>query len=400
MKVKIKDCILDFLGKQRRHLANLQEAQFDRGEKELLKMISDENIKDAFPAPIPIISVLIWGFILLFPFLIIMHSGSFASGKIEIESLIEYYVPLLMTCLVFWVNQKYMVPKWFFKKKYFNFILGNGAWMVLSVFSREICLFLATRTPENSWADFVSSSALFQGRLSPTAILGICVSLFLVCLCSILISVFTRQVVRAFVIRERSRARIEYELDFLKQQLSPHFLFNTLNNISSLISIDPKLAEKSMTKLSQLLRVTLYQTQDKFITLKEEMDILEKYADLEKLRHDESFEFTFEKNIENPNQVIEPLLLMPLLENSMKHCVNPNGKSFAHVFVEQFDNQLYVRMENSNFPRKSKDSVGGLGLSTFNKRLGLLYKDSYSYETKIVDNTYVCELRMTLKDMK
>ncbi len=398
MKVKIKDCILDFLRKQRRHLANLQEAQFDRGEKELLKMISDENIKDAFPAPIPIISVLIWGFILLFPFLIIMHSGSFASGKIEIESLIEYYVPLLMTCLVFWVNQKYMVPKWFFKKKYFNFILGNGAWMVLSVFSREICLFLATRTPENSWADFVSSSALFQGRLSPTAILGICVSLFLVCLCSILISVFTRQVVRAFVIRERSRAHLEYELNFMKRQLSPHFLFNTLNNISSLISIDPKLAEKSMTKLSQLLRVTLYQTEDKYITLKEEIDILEKYADLEKLRHDENFEFVFNKDVEDYSKLIEPLLLMPLLENSMKHCVNPNGKSFASVDVKQHGDQLHVKMVNSNFPRKSTNHASGLGLNTFKKRLDLLYKDGFTYETRVENEAYICELKMTLKD--
>lgn len=381
-------------------MQNLQEARFDRGEKELLEIMNDENIKDTFPAPIPIITVLVWGFILLFPLLIILHPGKFSTGHLDMIGIVEYYVPLLMTFFIFWGNQKYMVPKLFFKRKYVKYILGNCICMMFSVLCREVFLFLATRGPADTWKSFFETSAIFTGHVSFWGTVTIFFSLLMVCLCSILINVFTRQTMRAFVIRERGRAHLEYELNFMKQQLSPHFLFNTLNNISSLISIDPKLAEKSMTKLSQLLRVTLYQTEDKFITLKEELEILEKYADLEKLRHDENFEFTFERKVKNPNQVIEPLLLMPLLENSMKHCVNPNGKSFAHVFVEQFDNQLYVRMENSNFPRKSKDSVGGLGLSTFNKRLGLLYKDSYSYETKIVDNTYVCELRMTLKDMK
>lgn len=400
----MKDCVKSgttgFIQKHRTRLANLQEASFDRGEKELLKILNDENLDDRFPASIPMIALLVWGFILLFPLVIILHSNNFSSESFSASSIVEYYVPLLMTFFVFVVNQKWLVPKCFFKRKYIGFILGNALLLLLSVFVRELFVFMASKAPCETWNDFFSTSIFFQRHFSPWVFVSLGASLVVVSVCSILISVFSRQVVRAFVVRERSRARIEYELDFLKQQLSPHFLFNTLNNISSLISIDPKLAEKSMTKLSQLLRVTLYQTQDKFITLKEEMDILEKYADLEKLRHDESFEFTFEKNIENPNQVIEPLLLMPLLENSMKHCVNPCGKSFAHVLVEQRGNQLYVRMENSNFPRKSKDSAGGLGLETFKKRMDLLYKGVFYYKTKVENDTYVCELKITLKEMK
>lgn len=396
-KMSVKNEIIDFLRKQKRHLADLQEAQFDRGEKELLKIMNNESVKDTFPAPIPIIAVLVWGFILLFPLLLILHPGNFSAGHVELASIVEYYVPLLMTFFIFWGNQKYMVPKWFFKKKYIKYILGNCLCMMFAVFCREIFLFLAVRGPEDSWQTFVENSALFKGHVSLLAIVVICVSLFVVCLCSILISVFTRQTMRAFVLRERGRALLEYELNFMKQQLSPHFLFNTLNNISSLISIDPKLAEKSMSKLSQLLRVTLYQTEDKFITLKEELDILEKYADLEKLRHDENFEFTFEKNLSDSASLIEPLLLMPLLENAMKHCVNPNGKSFAHVIIRQDGSNLYVRMENSNFPRKSHNDVGGLGLSTFTKRLNLLYKGNFTYETKVENETYICELNMTLK---
>lgn len=395
--MNIKSRILEFFNKQRRHLQSLQEARFDRGEKELVELMNDENIKDTFPAPIPIIAALVWGFILLFPLLLILHPGNFSSNHVELSYIVEYYVPLLMTFFIFWGNQKYMVPKWFFKKKYVKYILGNCICMLSAVLCREVFLFLATRGPDDTWRTFFETSTIFKGHVSVLATVIICISLFMVCLCSILISVFTRQTMRAFVIRERGRAHLEYELNFMKQQLSPHFLFNTLNNISTLISIDPKLAEKSMTKLSQLLRVTLYQTEDKFITLKEEIEILEKYADLEKLRHDDSFEFVFEKKVQDSSRQIEPLLLMPLLENAMKHCVNPEGKSFAHVFIEQEGDELFVRMENSNFPRKSRNDEGGLGLSTFTKRLSLLYKGNFSYETKVQDDVYSCELKLTLK---
>jgi len=83
--------------------------------------------------------------------------------------------------------------------------------------------------------------------------------------------------------REKRRTEMAYELTFLKQQLSPHFLFNTLNNITSLIRIDPSLAEKSMTELSQLLRMMLYQTADQYISVKEDVEILGKVCRLGKV---------------------------------------------------------------------------------------------------------------------
>ncbi len=190
---------------------------------------------------------------------------------------------------------------------------------------------------------------------------------------------------------------LQYELDFLKNQLSPHFLFNTLNNISALIQIDPKRAESSMNKLSQLLRMMLYQVKDKYITLQEDVDILQKYADLEKLRLDENFDFVFNVNLENPNVMIEPLLMMPLMENAMKHCVNPNGKSFAHVSITQTGDVVHFHSENSNFPRKSGRKNGGLGLTTFEKRLDLMYLDAHEYSVNIVNDVYISDLILHLK---
>ncbi len=394
-----KNRIIDFFKRQRRHLQELQEASFDRSEKEFLKIMNDENIKDTFPVPAGVIAALVWSFILLFPLTLMLDPSNNYIEKTDLNAFVAYYAPLLSTILVFGLNQSILVPKCFFRKKYVKYIIGNGILVSLCLFFRELLTFFVNRGSGESIGYFFNTY-IFESRehFSGWTVMGFHIILVTVCLCSILISILSRQTIRAFVIRETGRARLAHELEFLKQQLSPHFLFNTLNNISMLISIDPSRAEKAITQLSQLLRVTLYQTDDKYIPLKEEMEILEKYADLEKLRHDESFEFVFEKKIEDPSKKIEPLLLMPLLENAMKHCVNPNGKSFTHVFVEQVGDQLYVKMENSNFPRKPKnDGSGGFGLSTFEKRLNLRYKDSYSYKTYVENGTYFCILQVTLK---
>jgi len=89
--------------------------------------------------------------------------------------------------------------------------------------------------------------------------------------------------------------------------------------------------------------------------------------------------------------------MMPLMENAMKHCVNPNGKSFAHVSITQSGSELHFHSENSNYPRKSGRKNGGLGLSTFEKRLDLIYLDSYEYSVNIVDGVYISDLIIHLK---
>ena len=149
-----------------------------------------------------------------------------------------------------------------------------------------------------------------------------------------------------------------------------------------------------MAKLSKLLRVMLYQTSDATITIKEDIDILQKYAELEKLRLDESYDLKFNINLEDENFQIAPLIAMPLVENAIKHSVNPDGKSFAHISITQAGNKITFETENSNYPRKAKSNAGGLGLATFKKRLDLLYTSRYTYETGVVDNVYRTKLEI------
>lgn len=392
------ESIKNFLQNQRNWLAELQEAQFDRGKRELVALLKDESIK-YYPVPTYAVALLAWLFVLLFPLILILDPTAPLSNDFDIWNMIGYYVPLLSTMIFFFVNMRLLVPKFFFRKKYFIYFVCNSILLAISLTCREFAVFLMLRNPNENLVDFFATYCFRNVRehFSIWTPITFFIILALGCLICIVIVFVWRSLIREFILREKRRTEMAYELTFLKQQLSPHFLFNTLNNITSLIRLDPDLAEKSMTKLSQLLRMMLYQTADQYITLKEDVDILEKYADLEKLRLDESFDLKFEVNLENPQAQVVPLLMMPLMENAMKHCVNPDGKSFAHIFIEQKGDELCFRSENSNFPRKSNSKSSGLGLATFHKRLELMCKDKYSYSANVENGVYISILKVKLK---
>ncbi|MCQ2102830.1 MAG: histidine kinase [Fibrobacter sp.] len=361
--------------------------------------MSENEPRKNLPVPASLLMAMIWTFILLFPLLLLLDPGMMADRGVMWNALGMYYVTLLSTMLMFVINQRYFVPKFFFRKKYVKYFVGNSLVLIFVLFQREVVTFLTSRNSGEGFAEFLGSYCFSAARnhFSIWTIITFVIVLSAICFLCIMISMFSRQLIRAFITREKNKASLQYELDFLKNQLSPHFLFNTLNNITSLISFDPKLAESSMAKLSKLLRVMLYQTSDKFIELKDEVDILLKYGELEKLRLSESFDFQFDTKIGNPHCQIPPLLMMPLMENAMKHCVNPNGKSFAHIRITQDDEKIQFRSENSNYPRKPKPGASGLGLATFKKRLELLYDGKCSYNTWTEGNSYICDLVIFLK---
>jgi hypothetical protein len=390
---------LGFFQRTRNKFAVLQEIGFERNENKLRKLLKDERDLFQFPIPLFLPVFLVWLFMLLFPLVLILDPTNALNMSVNIKGLVGFYLPMLSTVFIFILNQRFLVPQLVFKKRYALYFVCNSILVVATLFFREVTFFVMERNPNEGVVDFFSSYcfSFVKGHFGFWPVISFTVLVAFVCVLCVLYHVMFRQIVRAFVLREQKRSELQYELDFLKNQLSPHFLFNTLNNISALIQFDPKRAESSMNKLSQLLRMMLYQVKDKYITLQEDVDILQKYADLEKLRLDENFDFVFNVKLENPNTMIEPLLMMPLMENAMKHCVNPNGKSFAHISITQSGNEVHFHSENSNFPRKSSRKSGGLGLSTFEKRLDLMYLDAHEYSVNIVDDIYISDLILHLK---
>lgn len=396
---KQKNPLVRFFDEKRSLFESLQEMSFERGEKKLIDILNSENEVLNYPVPTFVPFFLLWVFIILFPLMLIVDQGYFSLKEIDVRNILSFYVPLLLTLCIFQINQKFLVPGFIFKKRYLRYFISNIVFVLVALFIREVIFFLFDRAPEDSWGYFVSSYCFsaVKGHFTLWTVLSFVFFVGFICLICVAYHVMLRQIIRTFVKREQKRLALQYELDFLKSQLSPHFLFNTLNNISALIRIDPKKAESSMEKLSKLLRVMLYQTSDQYITLQEDVDILQKYASLERLRFDDNFDFRFDTQLENPDCKIDPLLVMPLVENAIKHCVNPMGGSFVHISIVQKGLDLEFHSENSNFPRKSQSKSSGLGLVMFEKRLTLLYDGCYEYTTSVENGVYKCNLKLKLR---
>ena len=389
--------VTKILESNRETFEGIQEASFLRSEKFINDLLREEKKNINYPIPPFVPLLLIWIFILLFPLATFLDPSVITSPKINARGVVGFYIPFITTTLIFFINQKFLVPSCMFKKHYFSFVFHNTVLVIGAIFVREVAFFLLERNPGEGIAYFFTSycfSNMKDGHFSIITVILFSILVGFVCGISILYNIVLRHTLRAFILREQKSMSLQYELDFLKNQLSPHFLFNTLNNISALITIDPKRAEESMAKLSKLLRITLYQTSDKTIALRDDIDILQKYADLERLRLDSSYDLRFDIQVENPEFQIAPLIAMPLVENAIKHSLNPDGKSFAHIFIKQEGNTLSIRTENSNFPRKSKPNAGGLGIATFKKRLDLLYALNYEYTTSAEDGVYRANLKI------
>ena len=389
--------VTKILENNRETFEGMQEASFVRSEKLINDLLREEKKSFNYPIPPFVPLLLIWIFVLLFPLATFLDPSVITSPKINARGVVGFYVPFCTTTLIFFLNQKFLVPSCIFKKHYVPFVIHNAILVIGAIFVREVAFFLLERNPGEGITYFFTSycfSNMKGGHFSFMTVLLFSILVGFVCGISILYNIVLRHTLRAFLQREQKNMALQYELDFLKNQLSPHFLFNTLNNISALIQFDPKRAEESMSKLSKLLRMMLYQTSDKTIPINEDIDILQKYADLEKLRLDQNYDLKFDIKLEDPNFQIIPLVAMPLVENAIKHSVNPDGKSFAHISIVQEGSKVTYKTENSNFPRKAKSNAGGLGLATFSKRLELFYRSNFKYETSVKDGVYTAVLEI------
>lgn len=186
----------------------------------------------------------------------------------------------------------------------------------------------------------------------------------------------------------RANETVVAELSWLKAQLNPHFLFNTLNNISSLTQIDPDKAQESIGQLSDLLRYALYDSEADKVSLAAEMDFMSNYIDLMALRCNELT--TVEKEFKVPQEHVEvaPLLFISLVENAFKHGVNARYPSYVKVKMYYQDKKIWFSCSNSVFHNNKpievvgkSDHVGsGIGLENMKRRLELLYPGRYTYD--------------------
>ena len=187
------------------------------------------------------------------------------------------------------------------------------------------------------------------------------------------------------------------ELNYLKSQTNPHFLFNTLNNIYSLARDKSDLAPESILRLSKILRFMLYETSGDYIAIEQELKILNDYIALERLRYDESLHVNFNYDIEDMKQALPPLLLIPLVENAFKHGVSETrNRPFVDIHLSVNKRQLTFVVKNSAEQFLTDGSVKeNIGLSNLRRQLELLYSD-YSLSAQQKDSVFTATLKINL----
>ncbi|HTE26195.1 sensor histidine kinase [Flavitalea sp.] len=187
------------------------------------------------------------------------------------------------------------------------------------------------------------------------------------------------------------------ELNYLKSQTNPHFLFNTLNNIYALARDKSDLAPESILRLSKILRYMLYETGGDFIAIEQELKIIGDYIALEQLRYDDSLRVNFNNNIEDMKQAIPPLLLIPLVENAFKHGVSETrGMPYVDIHLSVKNRQLLFIVKNSSEAVSQPGNVTEhIGLSNLRRQLHLLYTD-YNLSVQQAPSEFTATLKINL----
>jgi len=192
------------------------------------------------------------------------------------------------------------------------------------------------------------------------------------------------------------------ELKLLKAQLNPHFLFNTLNNLYGLSVVKSDKLPNLMLKLSDLLRYSLYDTKETYVALEKELQYLENYMSLEKIRLEETTEIQFIKNGDLGSKKIAPMLFIVFVENAFKHLgTSKEEKSRVSVVIEGAASQLILKCENTTdgagtVENNLEAGKSGIGLKNAKKRLALLYPEKHQLTIVDKDNTYSVTLILDL----
>jgi LytS/YehU family sensor histidine kinase len=195
--------------------------------------------------------------------------------------------------------------------------------------------------------------------------------------------------------RLRDKQRLESELQFLKAQVNPHFLFNAINSIYFLIKKNPDQAAATLIKLSDLLRFQLYDCSDEKIAIEKELEYLHNFIALEKIRKGEKIKVNVEQHGNLSGFELSPFLLIPFVENAFKHVSTGQKENIISIILQRENNTLTARIENTT-EKKVAQVVGGIGLQNVRRRLELLYPDLHKLDIHENDAEYAVSLSLTI----
>lgn len=327
---------------------------------------------------------------------------TFAAGDMNgdyLKRTIHYSIILFPKIIAAYLLVYFLVPKFLFKKKYFGFLL---LFIVSAYFicagARIIVVYIVeefTRTKpfeQEPVLEILTDLkylylSYFLGIYYPALIMQTLV-------------LFKESFEKRSVVEKLEREKISAELNFLKSQIHPHFLFNTLNNLYVLTLKKSDRAPETVLKLSEILDYMIYQCNDNEINIEKEIQLIENYVELEQLRYGEKLDLDLQVEIDKQQTKITPLLLISIIENAFKHGVSGSiSKAKVTIEIKVKNHKLYCKVFNTKPEFEQNDETNfkqGIGLKNTKKQLALIYPKRNKLLLEQDKNTYTVTLTINL----
>ena len=345
--------------------------------------------------------LVVWGIMLVFPYLMLLRGGiNMPLSNYILNGGFWYGIWIL----VFYMNYLWLVPKYVLKHNVLIYLLVNivvilGFSFSYHVWGEHMFRYYVEHMP-------MGTNEFPQWRMDirPPLFIEVIRDSFPLIILTIIATVI--RVSEEWRKSESSRkeaekALAEAELQNLRSQLNPHFLLNTLNNIYALIAFDTNKAQESVKELSKLLRHVLNENKDQFTTMKKEMEFIQSYIELMRIRLSSNVTVETEYDLDPQSQTpIAPLIFISLVENAFKHGISPTEPSYIKIRFSEVQGIVRCLIQNSNHRKVGYDKSGsGIGLEQVQKRLDLSYPGKYSWHYGLSNdgNEYSSSLEIQTK---
>jgi two-component system, LytTR family, sensor kinase len=341
--------------------------------------------------------VLIWMFLLILPWF--FFNLNWKDNSYEIE---RYYYRSLIYGVYFYIIFLWVVPKFFFQQKKYSFF-GITILLIIA-FYFILDLSNSSLFPE-SQKDLVfrqemtmlaEKAKLPRPPFKRMHIYDYILTYIFITGFSMGIRVVEKLSENEKIRKELEKEKLQSELMFLKYQVSPHFFFNTLNNIYSLIEFDTADAQKAVLRLSKMMRYLLYETQPEKALISTEIDFISNYIDLMRLRLTDKVVLNISLPLITNDFMVPPLLFIPFVENAFKHGISNREPSFIDISLKIVDQNIdfIVRNSISGVVFNESEIKTGIGLENVQKRLKLLFNNNYSLTINKTNNIHEVKLKI------
>lgn len=327
---------------------------------------------------------LVWLTIFLIPYI---YTKRISDSPIEFNDVLNIWGKILPYYIIFLLNNYILAPFLLLRQRYIWYITTLII-LVVAVFGNAELFELSNHIGQLSLTEL----QLYWKMLLGVVIAGI----------NSMIKLYYRAIYSSQRMALLEKEAVESQMEYLKHQINPHFLMNTLNNIHAMIDFDSEMAKQSVVELSHLLRHVLYDSSEKYTTLDKEVEFIDSYIKLMRIRFIDEVNIEFNKpDIVSCRKIkLPPLLIIVLVENAFKHGISYNENSYIKIDIIAFDNELSCIVTNSRHKTvNSNTEHSGIGLSNVTRRLEMLFGNRYTLTIDDSDEKiYTVELVIPITD--